>query len=46
MINEFPDAFKKVFRQMGGAGVVAIRGSECLEFVKALGSKLIYISVD
>jgi hypothetical protein len=34
MMNEFPDAYKRVFREAGIAGVVGMNGSEYLEFVK------------
>lgn len=37
MMNEFPDAYKKVFHEVGREGVVAMNGSEYLEHVKMSG---------
>lgn len=37
MMNEFPDAYKKTFRELGTEGVVAMNGSEYLEFVRGTG---------
>ncbi|MDR4498368.1 MAG: hypothetical protein MRK02_10680 [Candidatus Scalindua sp.] len=37
MMNEFPDAYKKTFRELGTEGVVAMNGSEYLEFVRNTG---------
>ena len=39
MMNEFPAAYKLVFRQIGREGVVAMNGSEYLGFVKNMGIK-------
>jgi hypothetical protein len=46
MMNEFPDAYKRAFLEIGTEGVVAMNGSEYLEFVKKLGvNKNDFISV-
>jgi len=37
MMNEFPDAYKRVFHEVGRQGVVAMNGSEYLEYIKASG---------
>jgi hypothetical protein len=37
MMNEFPDAYKKVFHEVGRQGVVAMNGSEYLEYMKTSG---------
>lgn len=37
MMNEFPAAFMQTFAQVGKEGVVAMCGSEYLEFVKKMG---------
>ncbi|MGD8513077.1 MAG: glycosyl hydrolase family 57, partial [Deltaproteobacteria bacterium] len=37
MMNEFPDAYKRVFEEVGKEGVVAMNGSEYLEFIKQMG---------
>jgi hypothetical protein len=37
MMNEFPDAYKRVFHKVGRQGVVAMNGSEYLEYIKASG---------
>jgi len=37
MMNEFPDAYKKVFGELGKESVVAMNGSEYLEFIKGMG---------
>ncbi len=39
MMNEFPAAYKKAFNEMGEDGVVAMNGSEYLEFFKKMGLK-------
>lgn len=39
MMNEFPPAFKIAFNEIGTEGVVALNGSEYLEYVKSLGIK-------
>ena len=39
MMNEFPDAYKLSFRDIGKEGVVALNGSEYLEFIKDMGLK-------
>jgi len=37
MMNEFPDAYKRVFEEVGKEGVVAMNGSEYIEFIKEMG---------
>ncbi|KPK25037.1 MAG: glycosyl hydrolase family 57, partial [Nitrospira bacterium SG8_3] len=37
MMNEFPEAYKKVFHEVGREGVVGMNGSEYLELVKSVG---------
>lgn len=37
MMNEFPDAYKKVFGEVTGEGTVGMNGSELLEFTNAMG---------
>ncbi len=37
MMNEFPDAYKKLFGELGKESVVAMNGSEYLEFIKGMG---------
>lgn len=37
MMNEFPDAYKKAFREIGFEGVVGLNGSEYLDFIKKAG---------
>lgn len=37
MMNEFPDAYKKAFQEIGKEGVVGMNGSEYLEFIKRAG---------
>ena len=37
MMNEFPPVFKQAFQEIGTAGVVALNGSEYLEFLKQKG---------
>ncbi len=37
MMNEFPDAYKKDFAEVGKERVVAMNGSEYLEFIKGMG---------
>lgn len=37
MMNEFPPMYKNVFNEISGQGVVALNGSEYLEFIKAAG---------
>lgn len=37
MMNEFPDAYKKAFGELGKGGVVAMNGSEYLEFTREMG---------
>ncbi len=39
MMNEFPSAYYQVFRQIKTQGVVAMNGSEYLEFIKQTGFK-------
>lgn len=39
MMNEFPEAYKKVFREIGEEGTAGMNGTEYLEFVKASGLK-------
>ncbi len=39
MMNEFPPAFKQAFESIGTEGVVALNGSEYLEFVRRAGLK-------
>lgn len=37
MMNEFPDAFKNAFNQIGKEGVVSLNGTEYLELIEAAG---------
>jgi hypothetical protein len=37
MMNEFPEAYKKVFHEVGREGVVGMNGSEYLEVIKSVG---------
>lgn len=37
MMNEFPGMYKKVIYEVGKEGVVAMNGSEYLEFIKGMG---------
>jgi len=37
MMNEFPDAYKKVCHELGKEGTVAMNGSEYMEFIKSTG---------
>lgn len=37
MMNEFPEAYKKVFHEVGREGVVGMNGSEYLEVLKSVG---------
>jgi hypothetical protein len=39
MMNEFPQAFKIAFNEISTRGVVALNGTEYLEYVKSLGIK-------
>jgi len=39
MMNEFPAAYKRVFREINSQEVVARNGSEYLEFIKEMGLK-------
>jgi hypothetical protein len=39
MMNEFPPKYREVFQGIGTTGVVAMNGSEYLEFLKQLGLK-------
>lgn len=39
MMNEFPAVYKNVFAEVGTEGVVAMNGSEYLEFIKGMGIK-------
>ena len=38
MMNEFPQAYKTAFQEIGMAGTVAMNGSEYLEFMKRCGA--------
>jgi len=37
MMNEFPDAYERVFEEVGKEGVVAMNGSEYIELIKEVG---------
>ncbi len=37
MMNEFPEAYKKAFRETGAEGTIGMNGTEYLEFVKQAG---------
>ncbi len=39
MMNEFPPMYKQTFGEIGRSGVVAMNGSEYLEFIKSMGIK-------
>ncbi|MBD3264912.1 MAG: glycosyl hydrolase family 57, partial [Candidatus Omnitrophica bacterium] len=39
MMNEFPEAYKKAFSEIGTQGTVSMNGSEYLEFIYNLGLK-------
>ena len=41
MMNEFPPMYKQVFSQVGCQGVVAMGGTEYLEFIKSMGIEVI-----
>ena len=39
MMNEFPEAYKKAFRETGAEGTIGMNGTEYLELVKSSGLK-------